>query len=186
MSKQVVLDFEDQIFEQANAVFENIGLDFRSATNMFLKRVIKDGSISFLFSQKTISSSDKVVGNEFLLTLDKGDMTKNKAIRLFSSKGYSLGKNITFASKNRSAYNYWANVEFGMLANDWHLILNDWINKVVYLFFIPAHTINEKELTPRSDKPFLVDLQIMYNDTTFTDNRSGYSFNKFLVETINY
>lgn len=37
MSKQVVLDFDDQIFEQANDVFESIGLDFRSATNMFLK-----------------------------------------------------------------------------------------------------------------------------------------------------
>lgn len=185
MSKQIVLDFEDQIFEQANDVFEGIGLDFRSATNMFLKRVIKDGSISFLFSQQTISSN-KVVDNEILPSLDKGDMTKNRAIRLFSSKGYSVGKNVTFASKNRSAYNYWANVEFGMLANDWHLILNDWINKVVYLFFIPAHSINAKELTPRSDKPFLVDLQIMYNDTTFTDNRSGFSFNKFLVETIYY
>ena len=185
MSKQIVLDFEDQIFEQANDVFESIGLDFRSATNMFLKRVIKDGSISFLFSQQTISSN-KVVDNEILPSLDKGDMTKNRAIRLFSSKGYSVGKNVTFASKNRSAYNYWANVEFGMLANDWHLILNDWINKVVYLFFIPAHSINAKELTPRSDKPFLVDLQIMFNDTTFTDNRSGFSFNKFLVETIYY
>lgn len=186
MSKQIVLDFEDQIFEQANDVFESIGLDFRSATNMFLKKVIKDGSISFLFSQQTISSSQKVVDNEFLPPLDKGDMTKNKAIRLFSSKGYSFGKNVTFASKNRGAYNYWANVEFGILANDWHLILNDWINKVVYLFYIPANSINAKELTPRSDKPYLVDLQIMYNDTTFTDNRSGYSFNKFLVETINY
>ena len=186
MSKQVVLDFEDQIFEQANAVFENIGLDFRSATNMFLKRVIKDGSISFLFSQKTISSYNRVIDKEFLPPIDKGDMTKYKALRLFSSKGYNLGKNVTFASKNRSAYNYWANVEFGMLANDWHLILNDWINKVVYLFFIPAHTIKAEELTPRSDKPYLVDLQIMYNDTTFTDNRSGYSFNKFLVETITY
>ena len=61
MSKQVVLDFEDQIFEQANVVFENIGLDFRSATNMFLKRVIKDGSISFLFSQQTISSSQELL-----------------------------------------------------------------------------------------------------------------------------
>lgn len=185
MSKRIVLDFEDQIFEQANDVFESIGLDFRSATNMFLKRVIKDGSISFLFSQQTISSN-KIVDNEILPSLDKGDMTKNRAIRLFSSKGYSVGKNVTFASKNRSAYNYWANVEFGMLANDWHLILNDWINKVVYLFFIPAHSINAKELTPRSDKSFLVDLQIMYNDTTFTDNRSGFSFNKFLVETIYY
>ncbi len=186
MSKQVVLDFDDQIFEQANDVFESIGLDFRSATNMFLKRVIKDGSISFLFSQKTVSTTERVADNEFLSPLDKGEMTKYRAIRLFSSRGYKLGKHITFASKNRSAYNYWANAVYDMLDNDWYLILNDWINKVLYLFFIPAHSIKAEELTPRSDKPYLVDLQIMYNDTTFTDNRSGYSFNKFLVETINY
>lgn len=161
---------------------------------MFLKRVIKEGTISFLFSQKAETNFDSSITESHSTTpilhrfdkIDKGDMTKSKAIRLLASKGHRLGKNVTFASKNRGAYNYWANVEFEMLSTNWSLILNDWINKVVYLFIIPAHTIKEKELTPRNDKPYLIDLQIMYNDTTFTDNRSGYSFAKFLVEKINY
>ena len=194
MSKQIILNLEDELFEQANDIFENVGLDFQSATKMFFKRVIKDGTISFLLSQKTETSFANSVTESHPLTpilhsvdkTDKGDMTKSKAVRLFASEGIWLGKNVTFASKNRGAYNYWANVEFDMLSYDWSLILNDWINKVVYLFIIPSHTIKEKELTPRSDKPHLIDLQIMYNDTTFTDNRSGYSFAKFLVKEINY
>lgn len=194
MSKQIFLDLEDDLFEQANDILENVGLDFQSATKMFLKRVIKEGTISFLLSQKAEANFDNSITESHSTTpilhgfdkIDKGDMTKSKAVRLLASKGHWLGKNVTFASKNRGAYNYWANVEFDMLSTNWSLILNDWINKVVYLFIIPAHTIKKDELTPRSDKPYLIDLQIMYNDTTFTDNRSGYSFAKFLVEKINY
>lgn len=52
MSKQIFLDLEDDLFEQANDILENVGLDFQSATKMFLKRVIKEGTISFLLSQK--------------------------------------------------------------------------------------------------------------------------------------
>ena len=194
MSKQILLDLEDDLFEQANGILENVGLDFQSATKMFLKRLIKEGTISFLLSQKAEANIDNYITESHFTTpslhgfdkIDKGYMTKSKAVRLFASKGHWLGKTVTFASKNRGAYNYWANVEFDMLFANWSLILNDWINKVVYLFIIPAHTIKEKELTPRSDKPYLIYFQIMYNDTTFTDNRSGYSFAKFLVEKINY
>ena len=194
MGKQIFLDLEEDLFEQANDIFENVGLDFQSATKMFLKRVIKEGTISFLISQKAETNFDNLITESYFTKpifhrvdkIDKGDMTKSKAVRLLVSKGHWLGHNVTFASKNRGAYNYWANVEFDMLSTDWSLILNDWINKVIYLFTIPAYTIKENELTPRSDKPYLIDLQIMYNDTTFTDNRSGYSFAKFLAEKINY
>ena len=113
-------------------------------------------------------------------------MTKGRAIRLILHEGYHIAPNVTFASKNRGAYNYWANPETSLLKSDWSLILNDWISKKLYLFTIPANSIKLSELTTRTDKQYLIDLQIMYEDETFTDNRSGYSFAKFLTKKFNY
>lgn len=113
-------------------------------------------------------------------------MTKGRAIRLILNEGYHIASNVTFASKNRGSYNYWANPETSLLKSDWSLILNDWISKKLYLFTIPANSIKLFELTTRSDKQYLIDLQIMYEDETFTDNRSGYSFVKFKTGEFSY
>lgn len=113
-------------------------------------------------------------------------MTKSKATRLFSSKGIKVSGDVTFASKNNNAYNYWANPSFELLNYDWDLILNDWINKKMYLFQIPKNTFSINDFKPRADIDQKIDLQIMYNDPTFTDNRSGISFIKFLVDELDY
>ena len=95
-------------------------------------------------------------------------------------------KNITFASKNRAVANYWANPSFDVLDVDFTLILNDVVGRKLFLFIIPAYSINRSQLISRSDKPDLIDLQIMYGDETFTDNRSKYSFSKFLITELKY
>ena len=93
---------------------------------------------------------------------------------------------ITFASKNRAVANYWANPSFDVLDVDFTLILNDVVGRKLFLFIIPAYSINRSQLISRSDKPDLIDLQIMYGDETFTDNRSKYSFSKFLITELKY
>ena len=113
-------------------------------------------------------------------------MTKSLAIKSFTSNGNKISKCTTFASKNKTAYNYWANPSCDYLNYDWSLILNDWENKIIYLFNIPAYSIPEEELVMRSDDPSLMDLQIKYNDPAFTDNRSGISFKPYLVDEISY
>ena len=118
--------------------------------------------------------------------IDRINMTKSISIRLFREKGFEVGQNVTYASKNRGAYNYWANPEFRMLSVDWNIILNDWVNKEIYLFTVPANSIMQGQLVPRNDKSYIIDLQIMYNDTTFTDNRSGISFSKYFIAKIKY
>ena len=196
---QIVLDIDEEVLRQANGIFEDVGIDFSTATRMFLKKVIKERSISFLINAKPVDNSPSLdepksnigaysyaAGNYPSLLREDNKITKSIAKRLICNNNYTLYPGVTFASKNTSSYNYWANPEFALLDNNWSLILNDWMNNTIYLFNIPAKSISKSELVPRRDRPWLIDLQIMYDDPTFTDNRSGYSFLKFKAAEINY
>ena len=191
MTKHIQLELDENLITEATTIFDYFGLDMQTGIKMFLTRVKKDKSVTFLFgqlnqtqaepqaTQKFISEDDTIIKDEF-------KMTKSGAIRLFLNNGQHIARTVTFASKNRSANNYWANPNFEVLNEDWSLILNDNRRRRLSLFFIPASTIAKSQLNPRADIPELIDLQIMYNDTTFTDNRSGFSFAQFLTNKIDY
>lgn len=191
MNKQLLLELDDNLIDEAKSIFDYYGLDIQTSIKMFLTRVTKDKSVSFLFNQankaQIETSIDTVAVSSNAPLIDNTvKMTKNYAIRLFTNKGYTVARSITFASKNKSAYNYWANPNFDILNEDWSLILNDNKKQKLYLFNIPAKTILKSLLTPRADIVDVIDLQIRYNDITFTDNRSGFSFAQFFVNEINY
>lgn len=203
--QKIIFEADENLIMDAENVLDDEGLDIEVAIHMLLKRIVKERTIAFLLRNncKNNNQVEKVLSvyehespvaisteSRSLVAMseksDRGDMTKSLSIRLFRGKGFNIGKNVTYASRNRGAYNYWANPEFGMLSVDWNIILNDWINKKIYLFAVPANSIMEHQLVPRSDKSYLIDLQIMYNDTTFTDNRSGISFAKYFIAEIQY
>ena len=83
-------------------------------------------------------------------------------------------------------YNYWSNPNFSVLEEDWTLILNDWVNQILYLFRIPRNSISASELVGRNDQPDLIDIQILEDNPNFVDRRSDFSFRQFLVDEINY
>ena len=91
-------------------------------------------------------------------------------------------KTFTFASKNSVTNCYWTNPNIGMPNKTWDLVLNDNIHYKWYYFQIPANSIKLNQLV-LSDKKYLIDLQIRYNDSSFTDTRSGISFVKWLKKT---
>ena len=95
------------------------------------------------------------------------------------SKEFKITRNNTFASKNRASNFYWANPQFDVLEQDWYLILNDWYKKELHLFRTPAYALAANALASRSDNEDKIDLQIIYNDSTFTDSRSKISFANF-------
>ena len=64
--------------------------------------------------------------------------------------------------------------------------MNDWVNRKLYLFRIPAKTISAQDLVARNDKPNLIDIQILDDNPSFIDKRSDYSFKRFLVDNIDY
>ena len=97
-----------------------------------------------------------------------------------------MDKAVTFCSKNRTTHIYWSTPSIFILNEDWTLILNDWINRRLYLLRIPHRSISPMELVVRSDRIQMIDLQIINDDPEFTDKKSGYKFRKFLVDTVEY
>lgn len=118
--------------------------------------------------------------------LNDSKMTKSEAVSLALQNDLNVSANCTFASLNSGVSKYWANPNIRVLSDDWWLICNDSANHKLYYFCIPQNSLDEENLVVRKDKPNLIDLQIYYNDETFTDSRSKISFAEWLVKSIDY
>ena len=188
--KKIIIEVQADTLDQATGVLEDLGLDVESAIRMFLKRIAKEQSVAFVLPTNTVRTPhptvERIAPRTEMAKTDRGEMRKSLAMKMFRERGKYIDKNITFSSKNRSTYNYWANPDFSVLKEDWTLILNDWVNRKLYLFRIPAKTISAQELIARNDKPNLIDIQILEDNPSFMDRRSEYSFRRFLVDEINY
>ncbi len=179
---------DEQLLREAEQILEAIGLDASVVAKMALKRVVRDGSISFLVADVPKIEVQAPVEMVAPVPVDteNGRITKSAAANLFRRNGISTNNNVTFASKNKAGNYYWANPLFDALKQDWYLILNDWIKKELHLFKIPAHALKESDLVSRSDNVEKIDLQIAYNDATYTDGRSKVSFDRFHIKSISY
>ena len=132
------------------------------------------------------STYTQLIGNKLMDNKEK-TITKNQAIKLCLKRNFKLSTNVTFASQNNSVSKcFWANPRFDYLNNDWTLILNDKDKRKLYLFLIPAQSISKEQLTPRSDNPMRIHLEIKYNDHNFTDRKSEFRFEKFKIGEIEY
>ena len=186
MTNNIYVD--EQLLHDAERILEEIGLDASAVAKMALKRVVRDGGISFLVTdipRIEIQAPVEMVAPVPVVE-ELGRINKSAAVNLFRRNSVYTNNNVTFASKNKAGNYYWANPLFDALKQDWYLILNDWKKKELHLFKIPAHTLKESDLVSRSDNEEKIDLQIAYNDTTFTDGRSKVSFADFLVKSISY
>lgn len=180
---------DEQLLRDAERILEEIGLDASAVTKMALKRVVRDGSISFLVADVPrieVQAPVEAVPAPPATDMGSGRINKSAATNLFRRNGVYANNNVTFASKNKAGNYYWANPLFDALKQDWYLILNDWIKKELHLFMIPEQALKESDLVSRSDNEEKIDLQIAYNDATFTDGRSKVSFVEFLVKSISY
>ena len=181
--QEIKLLVDESLIKDVELVLEENGLNMQNIFTVMLKRIDREQGIGFLFGRPT---DNKFVEKEYEKASRKvnintdNKMTKNVAKRLFDLHS----DNVTFASKNKGANNYWANPSFDCLNRDWYLMLNDWQRKELHLFKIPAKSLYN--LVARADQPGLIDLQIAYNDPTFTDNRSNGSFKKYLMNTVKY
>lgn len=188
--KKIEFNVDETLLCNAEEVLDETGLDIGTAVRVMLKRVVRDGNASFLFANSRINSLGcNEEKNKISVSQGKDcrafKMTKNKAVGLFKNNGVSIGGNVTFSSKNKASSNYWANPQFKVLDSEWFLILNDWMHRELYLFEIPARTFKHNQLISRADKR-LIDLQIMYEDNSFTDIRSKISFAQYLKDRFFY
>ena len=171
---------------ETELILEDMGLDIYTATKMMMKKIVKEKNISFLLiNSNNREVTDKNIDINFLKK-QQNKMIKSKAMNLFKKEGIIFDGTITFASKNKTGNTYWSNPDFSVLDDEWYLILNDWIKRELYLFYIPKNTLTPSSLVYRADKRHQIDLQIMYDDITFTDIRSKNNFDKFLKKIVNY
>lgn len=183
-------NFDKNLINDVERILDAMGLDITTAIKMMFKKITNENDVSFLLQTPSAPSKTHIVSTPFenTDTPEKASikMTKSKAQNLFRGEGITLIGQTTFASKNRGAYNYWANPNFEVLKDQWNLILNDWEKKELHLFIIPAGTLKSSMVVARGDKPYQIDLQIMYDDISFTDTRSKLSFRRFYNKTIKY
>jgi hypothetical protein len=113
-------------------------------------------------------------------------LKQSEAIILCNTNGINIAGNVTFASKNKGKNTYWANPSIEYLVHDWWLLLNDYIQHELHVFYIPANSINEDQVRVRQkpDGSIQIDLQIKYEDELFTDSRSNIQFVRWLIRTI--
>ncbi len=173
------------LLSKVEKILEEIGIDIETVTRMMMKRIANEQNITFLLPNKINADFPKAL-TQNQSTVQIYQMTKTKAISLLKNEGCVIKENVTFATKNKAAAFYWANPNFSVLGSDWYIILNDPIKRQLHLFVIPKNTFPPKELICRNDKKHLIDIQIMYDDITFTDTRSKISFSKFLKKSLKY
>lgn len=108
-----------------------------------------------------------------------------QACELFKKNGYTIHPNYAWASKNSTLDVYWANPDISFLENNWSLVLNDRLNRTLYLFDIGANSIARGELKERKDRND-INLNIIYGDEQFRDRDTKFSFRRFLTAKLPY
>jgi len=186
MMKKYVFDLDENVYDHANEILEQMDLSIDIALQIFFKKIIKEGYSNFLFQygekkpalQQTSTTENKSVFYE-------SKITKTRAISLVKKSGYGVMECVSFSTKNKTTDKYWSNPPIINIEHDWSIILNDYIRKRLHYFMVPKNSIMIHELIVRRDRG-LFDLQILYDDPTFTDTISGFMFAPFLKGTVNY
>lgn len=185
----LIISVDDNLKLEVEQIFDSEGLDLNTAINMFLKKVCKVGSIGFLFNNSDNSNNNNLHTQTLTQQVNNVEIDKMKksiAKRLFENDGNVVYDNYVFSSENNSTHIFWANFHYKNLEHDLSLVLNDKTRKVIHLFNIPAKKFARQDFVMRADQPDVIDLQISYNDPTFTDNRSNNSFSPYLIKSLNY
>ena len=118
-----------------------------------------------------------------------GKRVKKEAIEFVESQGIKVGSKSTYAVKQSSKDEFWANPRTELLHTDWFLILNNNVDMELSVLKVPAESLsveNEKMkgLAVRTDKTDLINLNINVN--TLRDRISGIDFSQYLVKKIKY
>lgn len=116
---------------------------------------------------------------------------KSKAIAQLEIKGVNIPKkNLTYAKLLEKYDWFWANPKKELISEEWHIILNDQIDKKLYYFVLPANTVSlsnvpkTKKLLYRKDRPQVLNLTIQKSN--FVDKQSLFDFSPFLVRILLY
>lgn len=111
----------------------------------------------------------------------------NHMIALCKLSGYSTFPMTRYASLNASKDVYWLNPTEKDIRTGFTLFCYDTKNRLAHVFNIPGNDLDIKKLKTRNSVSGIkFNVEIRYNDKTFTDEKSGIRFDKYLVVTLKY
>jgi len=114
---------------------------------------------------------------------------KKEAIAFLEANGVAVGKQTNFAKRGDVKPEFWINPKSTVVEKDWHLILNNQVENVLLVLYIPANSFTLKHsagsgLIIRGDRPDRIELKI--HADTLIDLPSKCSFGDYVVARINY
>ena len=101
-----------------------------------------------------------------------------------------LYKFYSYAKLQEKKKVFWINPDKKLLKEDWMIVLNNQVERVIHILKVPANTFTcslnheSNALRIRPDKPIYIDLNI--HSEQFIDVGSKLSFKEYLVSSINY
>lgn len=121
--------------------------------------------------------------------LKLGTRAKGDAIRYLKEQGIGLSAATSYSKLQSNGEEFWLNPQAELLKADWSIILNDTTAGRLIVLSVPAGSLSLAQagrpgLSPRSDKPDLIDLHIRLD--SLTDRASGIDFSPFLSATLPY
>ena len=113
-------------------------------------------------------------------------MKKHEALRYINhSVGMDINShNTVFANVGKHKDSWWLEPSNEKFETGFYFILNDEANKRFLLFKVPGGAINKSRFRQRDEKG-VPQIIIPISGTNYVDRR-GFSFNQFLIKTIQY
>jgi len=163
----------DQFLEEAYFVLELIGV------NVLVKGISKKKTNKNILFTVSDSTPDQIELR-----------AKSEVSNFLKEHGIKLSNYFSYAKLQDKKHTFWINPKTDFLKEEWMLVLNNQITKVLHILTIPKNTfecslINDgKTLLIRTDKPYYLDLNL--SEKTLIDTRSKLSFYPFIVKEIKY
>lgn len=163
----------DQFLNEAYFVLELIGV------NVFTKTSSKRSNVKTVLPPIPNSSPNEI------------ELRAKAEVKAFLlEKKVELNKFYSYAKLQEKKKLFWINPDKRLLKEDWMIVLNNQVDRVLHILKVPANTfdcsLNHKTnaLRIRPDKPVYIDLNI--HCEKFIDVGSKLSFKEYLVSSIKY
>ncbi len=143
---------------------------------------------SFKKNKKAFVSVDN---KELIEKIAFGKRCKREAILFLQDKGiiFESMRKTSYATLQPNKPSFWLNPQRSMIENDWPIILNNTLDRVLILLRIPSNTFSIKSgesngFRLRKDRPDMIDMSI--NKDTLIDEVSRINLKQYVVSVTSY
>lgn len=139
--------------------------------------------------QPEVVISDINIADSIIQKLIVGKRAKAEAMTFVSKHGVVLNNAVTYACRQEKKAEYWANPDTGFLDEDWYIILNDNVERMITVLKVPAHTYklktdNTHGFSVRKDRTYYIDLNLSVG--TLIDRNSQYDLRPYVIKSIKF